>query len=80
MGSITSFENTAWKVSKYGVFSSPYIPVFGLNKGKYGPEKTHSIFGHFSHSEIYAFGKKKIAELISEQQINVSGYFESGKI
>ena len=22
---------TAWKVSKYGVFSSPYFPVFGLN-------------------------------------------------
>ena len=34
---------------KYGVFSGPYFPVFGLNKeiyglnlrtGKYGPEKT----------------------------------------
>ena len=59
MGSITSFENTAWKVSKYGVFSSPYIPVFGLNKGKYGPEKTHSVFGHFSHSENLCFWKKK---------------------
>ena len=45
---------TAWKVSKYGSFSFPYIPVFGLNTeiyrvnlrifgpniGKYGPEKT----------------------------------------
>ena len=31
---------TAWKVSKYGVFSSPYFPVFGLNTEKYGPEKT----------------------------------------
>ena len=27
-------------MSKYGVFSSPYFPVFGLNTGKYGPEKT----------------------------------------
>ena len=37
-------------VSKYGVFSGPYFPVFGLttpylsifspNTGKYGPEKT----------------------------------------
>ena len=26
-------QNTAWKVSKYGVFSAP-------NAGKYGPEKT----------------------------------------
>ena len=31
---------TAWKVSKYGVFSGPYFPAFGLNTGKYGPEKT----------------------------------------
>ena len=27
-------------MSKYGVFSAPYFPVFGLNKGKYGREKT----------------------------------------
>ena len=27
-------------VSKYGVFSGPYFPVFGLNTEKYGPEKT----------------------------------------
>ena len=25
------FLNTAWKVSKYGVISGPYFPVFGLN-------------------------------------------------
>ena len=31
---------TEQKVSKYGVFSGPYFPVFGLNTGKYGPEKT----------------------------------------
>ena len=28
---------TAWKASKYGVFSGPYLPVF---TGKYGPEKS----------------------------------------
>ena len=28
--------NTAWKVSKYGVFSGPYFPVFGLNTEIYG--------------------------------------------
>ena len=32
--------NTAWNVSKYGVFPGPYFPVFGLNTGKYRPEKT----------------------------------------
>ena len=47
----------AWKVSKYGYFSFPYIPVFGLNTeiygvnlrifnpniGKYGPDKTPHV-------------------------------------
>ena len=27
-------------MSKYGVFSGPYFPEFGLNTGKYGPEET----------------------------------------
>ena len=30
----------AWRVSKYGVFSGQYFPVFSPNTGKYGPEKT----------------------------------------
>ena len=42
--------STAWKVSKYGVFSGPYFPVFSSNTGKYGPEKPryldifHAVF------------------------------------
>ena len=40
----------AWKVSKYRVFSGPYFPVFGLNTGKYRPEK-NSVFGHFSRND-----------------------------
>ena len=31
---------SAWKVSKYRVFSGPYLYVFSLNVGKYRPEKT----------------------------------------
>ena len=31
---------TVSKVSIYEVFSSSYFPLFGLNTGKYGPEKT----------------------------------------
>ena len=27
---------TVWKVSKYGVFSGPYFPVYGLNTERYG--------------------------------------------
>ena len=33
-------HHTAWKVSKYGVFSGPYFLVFSPNTGKYGPGKT----------------------------------------
>ena len=36
---IVTVVYTAWKVSKYGVFSGPYFPVFIPNTGKYGPEK-----------------------------------------
>ena len=32
--------HTVWKVSKYGDFSGPYFPLFGLKTRKYGPEKT----------------------------------------
>ena len=31
---------TAWKESKYGVFSGPHFPVFSPNGWKCGPEKT----------------------------------------
>ena len=57
----SSFFITAWKVSKYGVFSGPYFRAFGMsserysvfrpNAGKYGPEKTayldtyHAVHG-----------------------------------
>ena len=47
-------NNTTWKMSKDGVFSGPHFPVFGLNIGKYGPEK-NSLFGHFSCSAKFPF-------------------------
>ena len=34
---------TAWKVSKYGVFSGPHFPVFSPSTGKY-------VFGLFSRN------------------------------
>ena len=36
----------SWKVSRYGVFSGLYFPVFGLNNGKYGREETPYISEH----------------------------------
>ena len=57
------FPFTARKVSKYGVFSGPYFPVFGLNTefyqlnlrihseyGKIGTRK-NSVFGYLSPSD-----------------------------
>ena len=53
---------TAWKVSKYGVFSGLYFPVFGLNTEIYSVNlriqseyrkirtRNNSVFGHFSRS------------------------------
>ena len=58
-------------MSKYGVFSGPYFPAFGLNTerycitvslriySEYGKIRTrkHSVFGHFSRSARYAFAQ-----------------------
>ena len=59
---------TAWKVSKYRVIFVPYFPSFGLNTERYRvslhiqPEfgkirtRKNSVFGHFSHLNIYVSG------------------------
>ena len=46
-------RTTVWKVSKYGVFSGPYFPVFRVNlriQSEYRKIRTrkNSIFGYFS--------------------------------
>ena len=53
--------HTAWKVSRYGVFSGPYFSVFRLDiqsfspkTGKYGPEKTPYL-DFFSSSDTSLF-------------------------
>ena len=55
-------NNTAWKVSKYGVFSGPHFLAFGLNTERYSAflriqsecgkirTRKNSAFGHFSRS------------------------------
>ena len=57
----------AWKVSKSGVFSGPYVPAFILNTERYkvslriqsecGEIRTrkNSVFGHFSRSGFSSF-------------------------
>ena len=41
-------------MARYGVFSSPYFPVFSPNAGKYGPEKLR-IWTLFTQWKIIAF-------------------------
>ena len=61
-----SVENiTVWKVSRYGVISGPYFPVFGLNieiysvilriQSEYRKIRTriNSVFGHFSIENMF---------------------------
>ena len=62
--------STAWKVSKYGVISGPYFPVFGLNTGKiiqekfslntgkYGPEITAYLDTFHAVFLTFDFSKK----------------------
>ena len=59
---ILTICRTAWKVSKYGVFSGPYFPAFTLNtkrcfislriqsKCRKTGTRKNSVFGHISHS------------------------------
>ena len=43
--------STAWKVSRYRVFSGLYFPVFGLNIFSMNIRtRKNSVFGHFSRS------------------------------
>ena len=58
------YTYTVWNVFKYGVFSGPYFPAFGLNTVRYfvslhiqskcGKVRTrkNSVFVHFSRSDI----------------------------
>ena len=59
MDILNAIAFTAWKVSKYGVISGSYFPVFGLNTdrfspntGKYGPEITlYLVFNSADENE-----------------------------
>ena len=42
-------------MSKYGVISGPYFPVFGLNSGKYGPEITPYLNTFYAVKQIVGY-------------------------
>ena len=62
--------STASKVSKYGVFSGPYFPAFGLNTGKYRPEKTTYLY--IFHAVLELMYAKKFRALPSESELEVN--------
>ena len=55
---------TVWKVSKYGVISGPYFPVFNPNTWKYGPEITPYL--DTFHAEIHCSWRWKVKKTESE--------------
>ena len=64
---------TAWKVSKYGVFSDPYRPVFGVNlcirsECKKTRTRKNSVFGHLSRSGHFFPYKHEIILLSKKQR------------
>ena len=64
---------TAWKVSKYGVFSDPYCPVFGVNlcirsECRKTRTRKNSVFGHFSRSGHFFPYKHEIILLSKKQR------------
>ena len=67
--------DTARKMPIYGVFSGPYFPVFGLNTGKYGPEKTPylEIFCAVAASEL-DFRKNFQNSIINQKVFQKKGY------
>ena len=62
-------------MSKYGVISGPYFPVFGLNIEKYGPEITPYL-GTF-HAVIMVYNVQDLGQIIVDmslfERIQVSG-------
>ena len=68
-------------MSKYGVFSCPYFPTFGLNTERYGVRireiriqskcrkirtRKNSVFGHFSRSESFEHYDEGLVSLIDK--------------
>ena len=57
----------AWKVSKYGVFSGSYFPVFGLNTEIYGVNLRHFSRSVFTLALIFDFVLHHSSKLLNKQ-------------
>ena len=70
---------TGWKVSKHGVCSGPYFLVFGMNTGKYGPEKMPYLdsFHVVSNLSVKAFHDSIIFEVDGIVSNKKNAYLEN---
>ena len=59
-----SLYKTVWKVSKYGVISGPYFPVFSPITGKYGLEITPYL-GTFHVAKLPELEKRLLANVLN---------------
>ena len=61
-------------MSKYGVFSGPYFPAFGLNTERYcisphsvrmreNTDQKNSVFGHYSRSDILEKNSNRLRKI-----------------
>ena len=78
---------TAWKVSKYGVFSGPYFPAFGLNMERYFVSlriqsecwkirtSKSSVFRHFSRSDY----ERNLDEVINSSYETINSNIDNQK-
>ena len=68
--------NTARKVSKYGAFSSPLLPTFELNTGKYGVSLLFEYLSVFSPN-TGKYVPEKIPYLDTFHMVELSQRFQS---
>ena len=68
-------------MSKYGVFSGPHFPVFGLNVEKYGPENLRiwTIFTQWSYIESDKIGIISVYRLITSSKPTVTYFLQFPK-
>ena len=80
---------TAWKVSKYEVFSGPYFPAFGLDTERYGISlhiqsecgkirtRKNIVFRHFSRSEWFDLATIIRSSCTGQATVTVKVYYSS---
>lgn len=69
MKCMVNLHTDAWTVSKYGVFSGAYFPVFGQNT------EIYKVFEHFSHSIHWCNNWEKMSMVAIQCYISYNWYW-----